>query len=114
MSSTIKSASIALVAGSVIAVTPATINAVPISPDNGSINSNQPANISVRSQLNMSEFLTLLSEDAHLQHEYLNSPQLTMNAFGLDDLSIAAIVTGDMGLLQGALGDTRQYKKHVF
>ena len=116
--SSIKKVSGALIAGSVIATVPTTISAAEelalvTNVNQLNVTANQLTTRVTGTQLSMTDFLVLLSEDANLQLDYLSSPQLTMNAYGLDDLSIAALMTGNVDLLQGVLGDTQVYRKHI-
>lgn len=53
----------------------------------------------------LSDFFTLLGQDASLMEEYLQNPETVMRAHGLSDEEIDAVMSGDMENLKSLGGD---------
>lgn len=53
----------------------------------------------------LSDFFTLLGQDASLMEEYLQNPETVMRAHGLSDEEIDAVMSGDMENLKSLSGD---------
>ncbi|MDG5898410.1 hypothetical protein E2650_00520 [Shewanella xiamenensis] len=53
----------------------------------------------------LSDFFTLLGQDAQLMEDYKQNPEAVMRAHGLTDEEINAVMTGDMEKLKTLSGD---------
>ena len=53
----------------------------------------------------LSDFFTLLGQDASLMEEYLQNPETVMRAHGLSDEEIDTVMSGDLENLKSLSGD---------
>ncbi|MCE9679210.1 hypothetical protein LZP69_08490 [Shewanella sp. AS1] len=62
---------------------------------------------------NLGEFFEKLASDAALMEAYQADPQAVMQANGLSEEEIQAVLSGDQAKLKQLSGDTSQYKSFL-